>query len=417
MSKHEISAQSGCPATIAVETGTVTPGKLVRGKKTARMAPTLVQTKFLLPSESIAEKSARPATKLTHIKGSQPGDSIADKKSARKTSQKPPISGKMSSEDFGQAASNTQLKKPSLDRDRTIGSTQITAPASDQNFTPIEQIVSLWPTHRAWEKLKIGIDNRARAFCARSYSHLGQKESWKKGGDALKRIISGDMLPEDEDKKFTVLPIIALSDSIENEIKELDKYLGKIAKTIPIATWFTGFRGLGIKSLVRIIGECGDISKYSSFSALYKRLGLAPVKGADGTVRACATWRKMGATGLSKSEWENAGYSPRRRAAAHLIEDNLVGYMKRPLVGEDIEKNDKMTCWQKMFVSRCRYEVQNNPEFAREPVMTDGQLRESYAEYAAIRASRYVVKKFLKAMFQEWRRLELIQRAANSDPK
>jgi hypothetical protein len=87
----------------------------------------------------------------------------------------------------------------------------------------------------------------------------------------------------------------------------------KVARKLPAAEWANSVRGLGELALAVIVAEAGDLSGYpdkgrpaeKGISALWKRLGLAPMNG-----KAMSTWRKGG--GLSSEDWTVAGYSPKR---------------------------------------------------------------------------------------------------------
>lgn len=75
--------------------------------------------------------------------------------------------------------------------------------------------------------------------------------------------------------------------------------------------------GFGYGGLAMIVGEAGDIGNYANPGKLWKRMGMAPVKG-----QCCATWRARG--GLSAAEWGAAGYSPRRRSVMYQITDSML---------------------------------------------------------------------------------------------
>lgn len=75
--------------------------------------------------------------------------------------------------------------------------------------------------------------------------------------------------------------------------------------------------GFGYGGLAMIVGEAGDLGNYANPGKLWKRMGMAPIKGQCG-----ATWRVKG--GLSAAEWEAAGYSPRRRSVMYQITDSML---------------------------------------------------------------------------------------------
>lgn len=88
---------------------------------------------------------------------------------------------------------------------------------------------------------------------------------------------------------------------------QIELEMQRAVRKLPIAAWAKAVRGLGELGLAVIIGEAGDLARYSNPGKLWKRLGLAPHDG-----KAYSTWRREG--GLSAEDWTAAGYAPRRRA-------------------------------------------------------------------------------------------------------
>jgi hypothetical protein len=76
-----------------------------------------------------------------------------------------------------------------------------------------------------------------------------------------------------------------------------------------------------------VIGETGDLSNYANPAKVWRRLGCAPFTKDQETLMG-ATWRgrsngKRG-TKLHASDWEEFGYSPRRRSISYLIGEGIV---------------------------------------------------------------------------------------------
>lgn len=80
-----------------------------------------------------------------------------------------------------------------------------------------------------------------------------------------------------------------------------------------MAPFIEATRGFTWHQLAVIIGEAGDLSNYATKERLWKRMGLAPHQKGDKN-HAGSTWRMLG--GLTAKEWEEVGYSPRRRSVA-----------------------------------------------------------------------------------------------------
>ena len=89
------------------------------------------------------------------------------------------------------------------------------------------------------------------------------------------------------------------------------------AKQLPVAKWVQSAKGFGLINLARLLGETGNLSGYASPSKVWKRMGLAVLKGKAGS-----TWMRQG--GLSAEEWKQFGYVPRRHAIAYSLADCLM---------------------------------------------------------------------------------------------
>ena len=93
-----------------------------------------------------------------------------------------------------------------------------------------------------------------------------------------------------------------------------EKQLIKMASTLPVVPWVESIKGLGIKGvgLGQIVGEAGDLSKYPSKAALWKRMGVAVFDGQ----RQRKTTDKVLA--------ELYGYSPKRRSILFGLGESMI---------------------------------------------------------------------------------------------
>lgn len=105
-------------------------------------------------------------------------------------------------------------------------------------------------------------------------------------------------------------PFIEARGLIEAQRKQTEKAMETEARKLPVAAWIDQTRGIGIGSLAAIVGEAGDLSNYPTVSKLWKRLGLAVIKGER-------QQRKPGAEALEH------GYSPSRRSVVWNVGDAL----------------------------------------------------------------------------------------------
>lgn len=188
----------------------------------------------------------------------------------------------------------------------------------------------------------------------------------------------------------------------EKHQHSIELEMRKLARQFPVwESWAKNVHGFSDLGLAIIIAEAGDIGSYTDKGKLWKRLGLAPINK-DGETRAASTWRSKG--GLSADDWIDAGYNPSRRASIYAQVGNTiiggVGLGHRPLVGEDIELNNSLHHYEKVFINRLRYEAARDPDMSR-PATKAG--KESFSKHCAARAQRYTEKRLLRDLWQAWR--------------
>lgn len=195
---------------------------------------------------------------------------------------------------------------------------------------------------------------------------------------------------------------------------QIELQMCREARELPVAEWQRATYGLGELGLATIVGEAGLVScdknlppengNYPNPGKLWKRLGLAPHEG-----KCYSTWRmKAKKEGkLSKDEWIQAGYSPKRRAAIFAsVGSPLIGGMgngPRPLVDEDIDDREDWSPYQREFVRRLRHEAARDPSKR----LPDKDGKESYTRYAKFLAQHKVEKDLIRDLWVEWRRVTL----------
>jgi hypothetical protein len=257
--------------------------------------------------------------------------------------------------------------------------------ATQVNFASPDIIIAQWRLRQNWHRAEKSLTLQMSAICRRFVG--GDKV---KAGKLLKAIEKGK---GDATAAMAVMPLMLARGQIEPMRKDVEKKLTKLVKPHPMAPFIKETRGVALLSLAAIIGEAGDVGSFKSVAALWKRFGLAVIKGE----------RQRRVAGIDALEH---GYSPSRRSVMYLIGGGLIGGMgkgPRPRVGEDVSGRNDLTSWQKLFVSRLRYEAERDETHRREPVEKEGILYESFSAHAANRARRYVEKRFLAELYGRWR--------------
>lgn len=160
-----------------------------------------------------------------------------------------------------------------------------------------------------------------------------------------------------------VIHFIAARDALESPKNALKKQIEKLAKKLPVADFVERTRGFSWGSLAAIVGAAGNLSDYPKHDRLWKRMGLACME--DGT-------RQRKVAGDAAIEH---GYSPARRSIMWNVGDPQIRNRGR---------------YRAIYDARKAYEMERSPE------MTPG--------HAHNRAKRYMEKKLLRDLWQEWRR-------------
>lgn len=153
--------------------------------------------------------------------------------------------------------------------------------------------------------------------------------------------------------------------------------------------------GFGLASFATIIGEAGDLSRYSNHSKLWKRMGLAVMDG-----------KRQGApgTGASAEDWIRHGYSPLRRSHVWNIGDTMLKAQIRVVkdaAGEDTGERISRGEYGAIYLARKAYEIAREPEI--KPIV------------AHRRAQRYMEKRLLRNLWRAWRRATDIESERTKD--
>jgi hypothetical protein len=183
----------------------------------------------------------------------------------------------------------------------------------------------------------IKIYNNMLALVARNLGyHSGMDEA---GRDAFYRQAEKVVKDIKDGKKVAhpaadlVATILVASEAFDKKKAEYDRVLSSMAKGLPAAHWVgehdSNQRGFGLLSLGIVAGEAGDLRLYAGPYKLYRRLACAPWTF-DGRTLMGSTWKGGKEGRLPASEWEDYGYSPRRRSVAFLIGQNLKMQNKGP---------------------------------------------------------------------------------------
>jgi transposase len=148
---------------------------------------------------------------------------------------------------------------------------------------------------------------------------------------------------------------------VRNERLRWERQLVQCAHELPVSEWWEGHRGLGTLGLGQIIGEAGDLSRFSTVARLW-------------------AWFGVGLT-LKDGVWvrQRRFSRPRRAILRQIGQAAVVG------LGREGPIKD-------LFLARKEYEREHTP----------GRSFDLYHN----RARRYVEKYLLRQLWKEWNRVE-----------
>lgn len=226
------------------------------------------------------------------------------------------------------------------------------------------------------------------------------------------------------DEHFIIVPYLESMAVLERYRGDHEKELVRLAKTLPIYQWAKGVSGLGDLSLAGLVGEASGvvfdddkndtgefwtIGQMKSVSALWKRMGLAVMGG----VR-----QGDAAAGLSKTDWVAHGYVKTRRSVAWNIGECIVKAQWRKentvhaygkFYGEEKARLQALNDAGAYAETAARI-VERMKKAGSKPLVENlaGRLTPSHINN---RAKRHMMKRLLRDLFIEWRRLDAEARA------
>lgn len=199
-------------------------------------------------------------------------------------------------------------------------------------------------------KARIMQENLLTADVARflGYNSLidNEAERKKKFSEASKLIKAVLAKKATCDKLGRVIEIMSIGiGALNDELKKLKKEMEALAIQLPAASWVNhpDRRGFGLLGLAIVVGEAGDLANYPNPAKLWRRLQCAPFtpEGTGKTLMG-STWRKYAKRegSLTKEQWMDMGYSPRRRSVSYLIGKALMMLNRTGTTGDMDEVND-----------------------------------------------------------------------------
>lgn len=255
-------------------------------------------------------------------------------------------------------------------------------------MSAIDEIIRLMKSWTDNNQTVQKIEKRMWSIAARSYNLkavLPQKGETLTAAerreitDMVKAVLAGKC--DDAQLVLNMMPFLEGRKPFVEAQKAIEAKVSALVKELPIYDWFTSHRGLKAMSLAHLVGSGDkDWAEFPKPASLWKWYGL-DVQGGHAP--------KMSA-GKTRT------FKPERRAAA-------IG-----IIGEQLIKQDKGK-WKALYDKRKEYELRMaaergltvKPSASITPKQKASGLFMSKG-HVANRARRYMVKQFLKEMWELW---------------
>lgn len=301
----------------------------------------------------------------------------------------------------------------------------------EQNYSHLSQsdvldlIIERYRRRTAWHRAEQSLIRQGWAICRRLCD--GDKDAATKlydkvaamKPDQVSDALTGITMGLEEDVVaaiFEVHPLVTARRLIERLREEAEAEYEIMAKKLPIARWIEApeQKGVSYGSLAAILGSAGNLHKYVTVQRLWKRMGLAVMPN--------GRQRQMRDAQLALEH----GYSPVRRSVMWNVGTSLLRTQSERHDKEAEKETGEIVItraagpWRELYDQRKAYETAKNEngDYAEQAAM---RLREAnfakttsaYKAYSAgklppmhlhARAQRYVEKRFLRELWQEWRR-------------
>lgn len=199
-----------------------------------------------------------------------------------------------------------------------------------------------------------------------------------------------------------IAPAVDALEHLERLERSLNAYLGRQAKRHPLAPWVLSQRGIGLPSFARLLGITGSLDRFATVSKLWAYLGLHTVGWTE------VDGRHVGGRAPKREKGVRANWSPQGRVLCHQLAESIV---KMGAGGEYRrvydEKRAEYFARERTGPSGCpTAAVHKTREGTVIACVKAGENGRETSAHIHAMACRYAVKRLLRRLWQEWRRLE-----------
>ncbi len=241
------------------------------------------------------------------------------------------------------------------------------------------EILETWRLRQDMVRARTRLTLQIHAICRRSAG--GCK---KEGGKRYALLGKESEAPEIVMLDGATYGLRVAREPLEAQQRALERHLAKLGQGLPIAHMADQIRGVGHGTLATIVGEVGDMSTYvKGVSGIWKRAGLAVIDGQ----------RQRKVSNLEAALIQ--GYSPERHSTFWNIGEALL---------KSQGKDEGAGPYRKVYDERKAYELTRTVTQKNHETGEVGEVPVSLS-LAHRRACRFMVKRLLKDLWVEWRRV------------
>lgn len=255
----------------------------------------------------------------------------------------------------------------------------------------IQQIKWLYDEHMGLQTAVIAVENRLRSDSHRQ-AHARHKQAGTlvEGAFCNADDIDREIIAKRHWRLHSVLDTLTAHDvAVDKKMAFYAKRLRHMAEFVEAADGFSW------PSMAGIIGEAGNLSTYPTYHTFIKRMGLAMIDGPDGPV--IQGYKGNLGKKLTMEQAMAIGYVARRRALVRVI-------------GKCLSKTTGK--YRKIYEARKAYEneraialgVRVLPSASWKKLKPEAKATAMTLQQVDYRALRYMEKKFLRHLWQTWRR-------------
>jgi hypothetical protein len=290
----------------------------------------------------------------------------------------------------GQGDGAAQLRHAAGEIDFGAGQKSSADLVASASAEVIAEIIETWRQRMDLLRARQRIELQAQAICRRVLSSDDDNQDREKQKAKAAKLWASVKSDPAHPLRTWLTPYLMGIAPFDVAKADAERDLCKLVRKIPIHAWAKTILGLGEVSLAGIIGEAGGKDgigpgDYKSVSALWKRMGLAVISG--GRQR-----RVTGADALDH------GYCAERRSHMWNIGACIIKAQIRSEKDDDGKKiaGSEYSRGELGGVYLARKAYLNERNAGRESPMTPMHIHND--------AARYMTKRLLRQLWQEWRR-------------